>query len=124
MSENEGRRLAVSVRRGDLRVGDIMNYESIYAGEDETQGAVCEGITRNRALVTVNWRIPATGEAFTDSRFENDRVELMRRGPSVPAREQLWDRMRLYMHSVSREEFEEHMDAYDQALRRDEGATS
>lgn len=83
MADDEtGRRRPLSVPRGDLRLGDILNPDTLYAGDDETLGAVCESISRYKGpYITVTWRVVATGETISNTFHEEDRVLLMRRGP-------------------------------------------
>ncbi|MGA6223486.1 hypothetical protein ACPESV_24510 [Streptomyces umbrinus] len=88
MSENAGRPRPMSVRRGDLRIGDILNPNSVYTGDDETLGAVCESVSRSKGpYISVTWRIVATGETYSNVFHEEDGVYLMRRGPVRPGEE-------------------------------------
>lgn len=129
MSENTERPRPLDVKYGDLRVGDVLNSSPIHRDEDDSQGAVCESVERQAALVTATWRITATGEVFTQTTFATTGAWLARRGPSVSPRELLWDELDLGLHSsLSRERFEECMDAYDRArsagsVRPDEETT-
>jgi hypothetical protein len=115
MSETTERPRPLSVQLGDVRVGDVMNSNSLYRDEDESQGAVCEGLERQGTLVTATWRITATGEVFTQTRTTMTPMCLMRRAAPVSPRDVLWDALGIDPDRISREEFDACMDAYDQA---------
>lgn len=116
MSETTERRFPLMVRRSSLRPGDILNADAVYTGDDETLGAVCENVTPAKGpYLSVTWRIVATGETYTDTFHKDDYVYLMRRAPGASSRDTLWDQLGIDPGRVSREEFEEFMDAYDQA---------
>lgn len=116
MSENTERPEPLCVRLGDVRVGDVMNSNDRYRDEDDSQGAVCEALERNGPFITATWRITATGEVFTQTRTTKTPTLLACRAPSVSLREVLWNELDLDLQpALSRERFEECMDAYDRA---------
>jgi len=122
MSETAERPQPLCVQAGDLRVGDVLNSSTLYRDEDDSQGAVCEAVEHQGVLVTITWRITETGEKFTWTRTTMTPMLLSRRGPSVSARELLWDELGLDMHpNLSREKFAACMDVYDRAASAGSG---
>ena len=119
MSETAERRPPLKIQMGDLQVGDVYNSNNLYRDNDESQGAVCEGVEIRGTLVTATWRMVATGEVFTQTRTTMTTICLMRRAASVSARDLLWDELDLDLRQrpISREQFDAYMDAYDQAVR-------
>ena len=116
MSENRQRQEPLTVKAEDVRVGDVLNEDKIYRDEGELQGAICEAVEHKGAIVATTWRILATGEVFSWKRPTWTPTLLSRRGPSASPREVLWSELGLDLHpSVSRERFEECMNAYDRA---------